>query len=139
MKKSTSIPEEKFLKLTTTFKETDNAKTTMGSQKIQTFNSQFTAYEGKRKGSEIKNLANVVRASNASDAEHQVVLTINGAKATGAAAAATSLAALTNSKNYLVVLNYSTAPTDVLANAASGATKIVHSLPSAEYLFSPIA
>ena len=44
----------------------------MNSQKIQTFNSQFTVYEGTRKGSEVKSLINVVNASNATDSEHQV-------------------------------------------------------------------
>ncbi len=60
----------------------------MNSQKIQTFNSQFTAYEGKRKGSEIKNLVNAVNASNATDSEHQVnvycsVSSINDIVSTG--------------------------------------------------------
>ena len=50
----------------------------MNSQKIQTFNSQFTAYEGTRKGSEIKSLINTVNASNATDSEHQVGVGVTG-------------------------------------------------------------
>ena len=42
------------------------------SQKIQAFNSKFTAYEGTKKGSEIRGLVGEVNASNATDSEHQV-------------------------------------------------------------------
>ncbi len=42
------------------------------SQKIQAFNSKFTAYEGTKKGSEIRGLIGEVNASNAVDDEHQV-------------------------------------------------------------------
>ena len=92
----------------------------MNSQKIQAFNSKFTLYEGAKKGNEIKNLANVVRSSNASDDEHQVVLRIQGA--TNAAGNVTTLAGLTNSKTYNVTLTYS--QTGVEAEP-SGGTKIV--------------
>lgn len=39
----------------------------MSKAEIQSFNSQFTKYEGTRKGSEIKALVQEVNASNASD------------------------------------------------------------------------
>jgi predicted nucleic acid-binding Zn ribbon protein len=42
------------------------------SQKKLTFNSQFLAYEGTRKGSKLRSLFNVIAASNATDEEHQV-------------------------------------------------------------------
>ncbi len=80
----------------------------MNSQKIQTFNSQFTAYEGTRKGSEIKNLVNVVNASNASDSEHQVNIY----------SSASSIAEINNTTNYTVEVRYfdgsnrTTAPSD---------------------------
>ena len=68
----------------------------MNSQKIQTFNSQFTAYEGKRKWSEIKSRYNTVNASNATDSEHQVEITVK-----------TSETELTSTKIYTVTINYS--------------------------------
>ena len=43
----------------------------MGSYKIQSFNSNFTFYEGTKKGSEIKNIISAVAASNQTD-EHKV-------------------------------------------------------------------
>ncbi len=51
---------------------TSRGQTAMQSQKIQSFNAQFLPYEGLKKGSELKNLENVVRASNASNPNHQV-------------------------------------------------------------------
>ena len=75
---------------------TETGTSGMQSQKIQTFNSQFTAYEGTRKGSEIKSIFNAVRASNATDEEHQVEF--------GDIDSATDLKA---TKNYDVELSYS--------------------------------
>ncbi len=46
----------------------------MSSQNIQTFNSQFTAYEGTVKGSQVRSLLNAVRASNVTDEAHQVAV-----------------------------------------------------------------
>lgn len=46
----------------------------MASQNIQTFNSQFTAYEGTVKGSQVRSLLNAVRASNVTDEAHQVAV-----------------------------------------------------------------
>ena len=86
---------------------TATGTSSMQSQKIQTFNSQFTAYEGKMKGNKLKELGSLVRASNASDAAHQVALYINGAK-TSANQSVTSLTGLTDSKTYTVELGYGT-------------------------------
>ena len=73
----------------------------MNSQKIQTFNSQFTAYEGFRKGSEIKNLFTTINASNATESEHQVTMD-------NTAGAITSVKALVDTKTYVVSVTYST-------------------------------
>ena len=54
---------------------TETGTSGMNSQKIQTFNAQFTAYEGRKRGSELRGLQSLVNASNASDSEHQVALT----------------------------------------------------------------
>lgn len=54
---------------------TETGTSRMQSQKIQTFNAQFTSYEGTKKGSELRGLNSVVQASNATDSEHQVTLT----------------------------------------------------------------
>lgn len=51
---------------------TSSATSRMDSQKIQTFNSQFTPFEGSKTGAEVKSLINKVKASNAVDSEHQV-------------------------------------------------------------------
>ena len=66
------------------------------SQKIQAFNSKFTAYEGTKKGSELAGLAGEVNASNATDSEHHVELTL-------------PTSPLTATKNYEVTLVYCTA------------------------------
>lgn len=54
---------------------TETGTASMGSYKIQSFNSQFTMYEGERKGSEIKNIFNTMQSSNATDSVHQVTIT----------------------------------------------------------------
>ena len=75
----------------------DTGTAGMTSQKIQTFNSQFTAYEGTRKGTELRNIFNTVKASNATDESHQVEFTgIN------------KVADLVSTKNYDVTLEYAT-------------------------------
>lgn len=88
----------------------DTGTSGMTSQKIQTFNSKFTAYEGNQKGANLKELANVVRSSNASDSEHQVALYINGAT-NSAGTAVSTLSGLTSTKEYLVTLSYAEADT----------------------------
>ena len=71
----------------------DTGTAGMTSQKIQTFNAQFTIYEGTRKGSELRGLQSLVNASNATDSEHQV--TLKGWTST-----------LVATKNYTVTLTY---------------------------------
>lgn len=46
---------------------TEQAQTTATAQSMQTFNSQFTQYEGTQKGSTIKNLYQSVKAVNAAN------------------------------------------------------------------------
>lgn len=79
---------------------TETGTAGMTSQKIQTFNSQFTAYEGTKKGSEIRGIYNTVNASNATDSQHQVTIT-----------GKTSATALIATKNYTVTITYATADT----------------------------
>lgn len=74
---------------------TETGTAGMQSQKIQTFNSQFTSYEGTKKGSEIRSLYNTVNASNATDSVHQV-------KVTGK----TKASDLTATQNYNVTITY---------------------------------
>ena len=76
----------------------------MASQKIQTFNSQFTAYEGRKKGSELRGLFNAIESSNAVDEAHQV-------DATGVIQASD----LVSSRTYTVTVTYcpSTVPSGV--------------------------
>lgn len=76
---------------------TETGTAGMASQKIQTFNSQFTAYEGTKKGSEIRGVYNTVNASNATDSEHQVSIT-----------GVTSAGNLSATKNYTVTITYAT-------------------------------
>ncbi len=99
---------------------TETGTAGMNSQKIQTFNSQFTAYEGTKKGSEIKSLVNVVNASNATDSEHQVTIY---------SAVGDSIASISSSKTYTVEVHYATSsnagfPTGASFNliAGSGST-----------------
>lgn len=68
----------------------------MQSQNIQSFNSQFTPYEGTKKGSEIRGVFSTVAASNASDEVHQVEITGVG-----------SAGELVATRNYTVSVSYS--------------------------------
>lgn len=64
---------------------------------MQTFNSKFIAYEGEKKGSEVKQLINLVRASNIEDSEHQIVVFMyNGNISSN----------IVDTKTYSVSLNY---------------------------------
>lgn len=93
----------------------------MASQKIQTFNSQFTQYEGTKKGSELRSLASLVNSSNATDEAHKVMLTCT-AKG-GGAAIHTSVSQLKPSKNYDVEIKYTTiAPTADVAKTTGSQT-----------------
>lgn len=96
---------------------TDTATTQMSSQKIQTFNAQFTAYEGTKKGSEIKGLTSLVTASNTTDDAHQVTVTTKNHD---------KLVDLSSTKEYKVTLHYATGTGDTLTGAkkAVGPTTI---------------
>ena len=52
-----------------------NSIDSMGSQVVQSFNSQFEMYEGLLKGSQVKGLFSMVNASNSVNPEHQVTIT----------------------------------------------------------------
>lgn len=86
----------------------DTGTAGMNNQKIQTFNAQFTAYEGTKKGSEIRNIYNAVNSSNATDSVHQVAIT-----------GITSAGSLVSTKNYTVTLTY--CPNTVPAGATTEA------------------
>ena len=53
--------------------EQESALSSIDNQLVQTFNSQFIAYEGTKRGSEIKSLYNVVASSNGMGNGHLVV------------------------------------------------------------------
>lgn len=53
---------------------TETGTAGMASQAIQTFNAQFTPYEGTKKGSEIRAIKNVVQSSNGANPDHTVTL-----------------------------------------------------------------
>ena len=53
----------------------DSGKKAMQTQEIQTFNSQFTPYEGIISGTEVKSLINKIIASNAVNKDHIVYIT----------------------------------------------------------------
>ena len=96
---------------------TETGTAGMQSQKIQTFNNQFTAYEGIRKGSEIKNLANLVNSSNAVDPEHQVTLfaSVSGGPVR-------SIGDISNSQSYEVKVHYATSTTGSAVSDVSSGT-----------------
>ena len=65
--------------------EIESGMESMASYKLQTFNYRFTMFEGdSKKGSDIKDVFNTVAASNTSDIEHKVKITLT--IGTGAAA-----------------------------------------------------
>jgi len=100
----------------------DRGTANMNSQKIQTFNSQFTAYEGKKKGAEIKSLINLVHSSNATDEEHYVIIFFNehtsGSDFTGSM--------LNSSKTYTVTLEYYDANKDDVGKTEPGYIYKIH-------------
>lgn len=51
---------------------TSIGQTGMKSSEIQTFNAQFTPYEGIHTGSELTSLISAIRANNATNEEHQI-------------------------------------------------------------------
>ena len=77
----------------------DTGTAGMNSQQIQTFNAQFTPYEGTKKGSEIRGLWNAVASSNGAykDSGHEVDITPDKL---------TDLSGFSSMKNYTVTLNY---------------------------------
>ncbi len=85
----------------------------MSQAEISTFNSQFTKYEGKRKGSVVRSLISEVIASN-SDENHQnngatIDTVVVGAKTmtrTGTGDNAIQTSAVDNSKTYTVKCEY---------------------------------
>ena len=74
---------------------TERGTAAMKSQAIQSFNAQFTPYEGTITGSQIKSLLSTVRSSNAVDDAHQVA--VMGSE---------SLNNIKDELNYNVVLAY---------------------------------
>lgn len=79
---------------------TDQVGTTTDTMAIETFNSQFTNYEGRVSASQVKALVSKVNASNAANGtERQVTLTWNGGL---------TAATLKSTEKYTVSLNYDT-------------------------------
>lgn len=79
---------------------TDQVGTTTNTMAIETFNSQFTNYEGKVSASQVKALVSKVNASNASNGtDKQVTLTWNNSL---------TAATLKSTEKYTVSLGYAT-------------------------------
>lgn len=77
---------------------TDQVGTTTDTMAIETFNSQFTNYEGKVSASQVKALVSKVNASNASNGtDKQVTLTWNNSL---------TAATLKSTEKYTVSLGY---------------------------------
>ena len=55
---------------------TETGTAGMQRQQIETFNSQFTPYQGTIKGSQVRSLLSTVRASNVTDEAHPVVVSL---------------------------------------------------------------
>ncbi len=81
---------------------TDAGTSSMASQRIQSFNNQFTAYEGTKTGSEIRGLISAVNASNVTDESHQVTIQAK----TGQQGAPASASDINNTKKYTVSISY---------------------------------
>jgi len=79
---------------------TDNVETTMNATQIATFNSKFTAYSGTKSLSQVKALANIVIANNATSSNQ---VRFNGA--TTASAITTTIGALAD-RNYNISFGY---------------------------------
>lgn len=99
---------------------TETGTAGMSSQKIQTFNSQFTAYEGKKTGSEVRSLISAVQASNATDDAHQVTV-YSKAKKPGTAVI-TSSSGFSSTQKYKITLNFADGTS--APSPASGASKV---------------
>ena len=75
----------------------DTGKSGMQTQAIIDFNSKFTKYEGKKRGSELREMVSLVNANNATDNVHQVALF----------ASVSNISLLESRKTYKVTLEYS--------------------------------
>lgn len=82
----------------------DTAASTMNSQEIQAFNSQFTPYEGNQKGASIRSLISKVIANNATykDSENRQVYIIYGEETKEATNLSKISAAMNTGKTYKV-------------------------------------
>ncbi len=85
----------------------------LDSQKIQTFNSQFTPFEGSKTGAEVKSLINKVLASNSVDENHFVSVFGTGAL--------TSVESIKPTSIYTVKIHYTTLKGQVKRNGNPGA------------------
>ena len=82
----------------------DTAASTMNSQEIQAFNSQFTPYEGNQKGASIRSLISKVIANNATykESENRQVYIIYGEETKDATNLSKISAAMNTGKTYKV-------------------------------------
>lgn len=85
----------------------------MSKAEIQTFNSNFTKYEGTKKGSDVKALIQEVNTSNASDVQEgngrQITITgvVDAATGNGTTTAQTyATSKVASSKQYTVTIGY---------------------------------
>lgn len=83
---------------------TETGTAGMNSQKIQTFNSKFTAYEGTKTGAEVRSLISAVQASNATDDAHQVTVFSNAKKPGNTVITVSS--GFSSTQKYKITLNY---------------------------------
>ena len=78
---------------------TSEAEQTAASQANDTFNRQFTQFEGKQKGSTCKSLKTAVESSNgAHDTDHKVTLSLEAEDG--------NWGSVSNTKTYTVTINY---------------------------------
>ena len=91
----------------------------MQSSKIQAFNSQFTAYEGEIKGSQVNDLIKTVLASNATDSSHQVAVAYKVIFNPGMTINILRTKKIENGKKYNISMRYS-------ADGSSEYTRILY-------------
>lgn len=75
----------------------------MSQAEIQTFNSQFTKYEGSMKGSAVKSMVQEVNVNNSQDESNEHQITIDAS--TGSGASASSLIPLASGKTNQYLTN----------------------------------
>lgn len=94
------------------------ANADLSGQEISSFNSTFESYEGRQKGTAVRQLVTAVKASNAKNEDRKI--NINGADA-----ASYDIGALVSNKSYTVKLLYNNDASNLAQNGGNDVVGLI--------------